>query len=104
MTKDEEKLAAKLFEVSDPREGKDRLTVRFDPTNDVSVVYYGPDIHKYRKRIPGAVVLRYREEPAKTPTGGKYVKKSVRVRTVDGRHWVGLLKKGTDVVRLRLED
>lgn len=85
----------------DKREGKTRLTVRFDPAT--LSVYRGDS--KYRTagtKLRGATVLRYVEEPARTPTGGRYTRRGITVRTSDGRRWYGTLKAGTDVVKLRL--
>lgn len=106
MTEEEEEMAAKLFKSADrppphKGEGDTHLTVRFDNTQP-NVIFYGPHERDRRIRIPGAVVLRYTlDTSAKTPTGGKYVKQSLMIRTRDGRKWTGTLKQGTDVVILK---
>lgn len=108
LTSEEEALAAQLFASSaddyyppHKDEGDSRLTVRFDSTRP-GVIFYGPHARKRRIRIPGAVVLSYKiDTSAKTPTGGRYIKQSLRVRTEDGRKWAGQVKSGTDVVILR---
>jgi hypothetical protein len=78
-----------------------RLTIRFDP-EDGSIYHYS---EKYRSRRPmrNAVLLRYVEQPSRTPTGGRFIARRLRVRTRDGRRWVGQMKNGTDIVRLRPE-
>jgi len=107
MTAEQEQLAAELFK-SDDRplpakgEGKTRFTIRFDSTRP-GVIYYGPHERQRKVRIPGAVVLSYKvDASAKTPTGGKYTRQSLLVRTRDGRKWTGTVKNGTDVIVLRL--
>ena len=108
MTAEQEQLAAELFKSDDKPlpakgEGKTRLTVRFDSTQP-GVIYYGPHEKPKRKvRIPGAVVLSFKvDTSAKTPTGGRYTRQSLLVRTRDGRKWTGTVKSGTDVIVLRL--
>lgn len=96
---------AKVFQYAEPKEKRDdreerddRLVVRFDQER---MRVYRADL-KYRKPLPGATLLHYVETPATTPTGGRYTARRLTVRTADGRKWVGTLKNGTDVVRLRL--
>jgi PAS domain-containing protein len=90
---------AQVFGVKpDSEEGKTRLTVRFDPNQ---LRLYRADL-TYRKALPGATLLRFIEEPAQTPTGGRYTRRAITVRTRDGRLWYGTVKTGTDIVRLRL--
>ena len=107
MTVEEATLAQELFksgEMPPPAkgEGKERLTVRFDPGMP-GVVYYGPHSHKIKRRIPGAVVLSWKIDPtARTPNKVRYVRQTIVVRTKDGRKWHGTLKSGTDVVILKL--
>lgn len=81
----------------DDREGKTRLTVRFDPSTLTLSAPTGR-----RTKLPGATLLHYIEAPAQTPTGGRYTKRALTVRTSDGRKWFGTMKNGTDVVKLRL--
>lgn len=107
MTAEEERVALELFASGDrppphKGEGKTHLTVRFDNTRP-GVIYYGPHERERKVRIPGATVLRYTIDPsARTPTGGRWVRQSLIVRTQDGRKWMGTSKGGTDVVILRL--
>jgi hypothetical protein len=95
MTTKESKTALDLFGDTQP---SDRLVIRFDTEN-----------HRINKpsgrRTPlhGAVLIHYTETPAQTPTGGRYMARRLTVRTADGRRWVGSMKNGTDVVRLRPE-
>jgi len=106
MTTEEEKTAAELFAPGDrppphKGEGDTHLTVRFDNTRP-DTIYYGPHLRERRVRIPGATVLRYiLDTSARTPTGGRYVKQSLMVRTGDGKRWTGTLRQGTDVVILK---
>lgn len=104
MTREQEDLAFKLFGTwkPDPREGKTKLTVRFDP--ETQELFKGPIPGKRPRRVPlrGAFVLRYAETTALTPTNGRYTRRSLTVRTKDGRRWYGLVKRDTDVVKLRL--
>jgi hypothetical protein len=106
LTKAESKMAAELFATSDrplphKGEGTTHLTVRFDPGKP-GVIYYGPHARVNRIRMPRTVVLSYKvDAAAKTPSGGKYVRQTLRVRTEDGRKWTGTVKSGTDVVILR---
>jgi hypothetical protein len=81
----------------DDREGKTRLTVRFDPSTLTLSAPTGR-----RTKLPGATLLHYVEEPAQTPTGGRYTRRALTVRTSDGRKWFGTMKNGTDIVKLRL--
>jgi len=98
MTPEQEAVARALFDPEpDKREGKTRLTVRFNSTTLKISKASGN-----RWALKGAVVLRYVEEPATTPTGGRYTRRALTVRTSDGRRWFGTLKNGTDVVKLRL--
>lgn len=101
LTKAEQEMAAQLFAQSDSPlphkgEGKTHLTVRFDSTRP-GVVYFGPHARKNRIRIPGAVVLSY----ALDTSNRRNPQQRLRVRTEDGRKWVGTVKSGTDVVILR---
>lgn len=95
MTANESKTALNLFGDTDP---SDRLVIRFDT-----------ETHRINKasgrRTPlhGATLIHYTETPAQTPTGGRYMARRMTVRTADGRRWVGSMKNGTDVVRLRPE-
>lgn len=104
MTKTQEDLAFKLFGTwtPDKREGKTLLTVRFDV--ETHELFKGPVSGKRPRRVPlrDAVVLRYAETTAVTPTGGRYTRRALTVRTRDGRRWYGLIRRGTDVVKLRL--
>lgn len=101
MTPEQEKLAVELFGTgnNDPREGEDRLTVRFDP--DKLAVYRAKG---HRKPVPGLILLHYKETPSVTPTGGHYTARRLTVRTRDGKKWWGTVKHGTDIVKLRLAD
>lgn len=90
-------------------ERKDRLTVRF-------VVFLPekgePRFELYREgtkrntpgnRLHGATVTRYIvDEGARTPTGGKYVRRGITVKTADSKTWYGTIRKDSDVVKLRL--
>jgi hypothetical protein len=97
MTKEQEKLAKQLFSpTADPREGKTRLTVRF-LADEIAVVRPNRG-----RRVKAGVVLHYVEKPAVTPSGGKYIRRAMTVKTSDGRKWFGTLKNGSDIVRLRL--
>lgn len=101
MSPEQEKVAAELFAtvpVVDSREGKTRLTVRFDPEN-LRLYRSNP---KRRTPFPGLTLLRYQESPARTPSGGRYTRRALTVRTRDGRKWWGNVKKDTDIVILRL--
>lgn len=106
MTAEEKAMASELFQSSDmppphKGEGDTHLTVRFDSSMP-NAVYYGPHARKIKVRIPGATVLRFIvDSSAKTPTGGKYIRQTVWVRTSDGRKWRGQAKSGTDVIILR---
>jgi hypothetical protein len=108
MTHEETQLAAELFKVGDrppPHTGELRthLTVRFDPALP-GVVYYGPHLRERKVRIPGAVVLSYMlDTSARTPTGGRFARQSLLIRTSDGRKWQGNPKPGTDVVVLKIK-
>jgi hypothetical protein len=101
MTKEQNKLAKELFApTADPREGKTRLTVRFLMEGDrLSVVR--PTMGR---RVKVGVVTHYVEKPAVTPTGGRYTKRAMTVKTKDGRKWFGTLKNGSNIVRLRLAE
>lgn len=74
-----------------------RLHIRFN--HETQTVYRANG--KHRVLLPGAIVLHYVEKPAKTPTGGRYVKRAMTIRTKDGRKWVGTMRKDTDIVILR---
>ena len=101
MTKEQEKLAKQLFApAADPREGKTRLTVRFRWDGDAPRVYRPTK----GRRVKAGVVTHYIEAPAKTPSGGRWTRRAMTVRTADGRKWYGTLKNGSDIVRLRLAD
>lgn len=106
LTEEEKKLAGALFSQTDrppPHvgEGDTHLTVRFDPSRP-GAIYYGPHERVRRIRIPGATVLRFVvDASARTPTGGRWIKQSLLVRTEDGRKWTGTVKAGTDVVILK---
>lgn len=78
-------------------DGRTHLTIRFDPeTQEI----FKPTGHRYPLR--GAILLQYVEKPDRTPTGGRFTSKRLRLR-YKGKKWVGQVKNGTDVVRLRLE-
>lgn len=78
-------------------DGKTHLTIRFNPeTQEI----FKPVGHRYP--LKGAVLLQYVERPDRTPTGGRFTARRLRVR-YKGKKWVGQVKDGTDVVRLRLE-
>ena len=99
MTKEQEKLAQELFApTADPREGKTRLTVRFI-RDEVAVVKPSRG-----RRVKAGTVLHYVEKPAVTPTGGRYQKRAMTVKTKDGRKWYGTMRNGSDIVRLRLAE
>jgi hypothetical protein len=78
----------------------DRLIIRFDPRTHK--IYRGDS--KYRTAgtiLRGATLVQYVENPGnRTPTGGKFTSRRMTI-TYLGRRWVGQMKKGTDVVRLR---
>lgn len=101
MTEDEKRVAVTLFGSEDAdREGKDRLTIRFNPE---TLTFYKPFGYR-RTKLKGMTLLRYAESTALTPTGGRYTARRLKVRSKDGRLWWGTLKTGTEVVRLRLAD
>jgi hypothetical protein len=106
LTDTENEMAAKLFASADrppphKGEGETHLTVRFDPANP-GAIYWGPHARQRRVRMKGATVLSYKlDTSARTPSGGKYIRQTVVVRTEDGRKWMGMVKAGTDVVILR---
>jgi hypothetical protein len=100
----------KLFGI-DPSERKDRLTVRFSVLLDGNgkgeprfELYKGDSKRNTPgNRLEGATVTRYIvDEGARTPTGGKYTRRGITVRTRDGRTWYGTIRKDSDVVKLRL--
>ena len=97
MSPTEEKVATELFGTGEV-ERKDRLVIRFDTENHKILKPSGR-----RTPLHGAVLLHYTETPAKTPSGGRYTARRLTVRTADGKRWVGSMKNGTDVVRLRPE-
>lgn len=105
MTEEEKETAATLFaSAPDKREGKTRLTVRFSPNTHKFYYHYDGKDGKPApmvKRV-NITLLRYEEKPALTPTGGRYIRRSLIARTKDGRKWYGTLKNGTNVVKLRL--
>ena len=75
----------------------DRLVVRFDPETQT---FYPGDVQRRRKPLK-ATLLHFVDNPAnRTPTGGRFRSVRFTVR-IDGRKWVGQMKNGTDVVRLR---
>lgn len=78
-----------------------RLVVRFD--TETATIYSGTAKRRSYRPLKSAVLLRYVEQPAKTPTGGRFIAKRLLVRTKDGRRWVGQVKNGSDIVRLRPE-
>lgn len=98
MTSDENKIAVDLFGTDETNGTKNRLVIRFDTSTHQVNKGYGR-----RTPLHGAVLLHYTETPAVTPTGGHYMARRLTVRTADGRRWVGTMKHGTDVVRLRPE-
>jgi hypothetical protein len=106
LTKEENEMAVKLFAPTNrppphKGEGETHLTVRFDPDKP-GAIFYGPHARQRKIRMKGATVLSYKFDPsARTPTGGKWIKQSLLVRTEDGRRWTGTVKTGTDVVILR---
>jgi len=105
MTTEETKVAEVLFssapvtESKSPRPRADRLVVRFDPQ---TLTLYPGDAVRRRYPLRGALVLQYKEGPARTPTGGVYTRRGLTVRTKDGKRWYGTVKNDTDVVKLRL--
>lgn len=95
-------MAKELFALgADPREGKTRLTVRFRNVEGEPLGVYRPG---KGRRVKAGIVLHYVEAPAKTPTGGRYIRRAMTVRTPDGKRWWGTLKNGSDIVRLRLAE
>jgi hypothetical protein len=99
MTEQENELSVELFgnQLSD-NDGKTHLTIRFDTVEHRILKATG---HRWPMR--GATLLQYVEKPDRTPTGGRFTARRLRVRTANGKTWVGQMKNGTDVVRLRLE-
>jgi hypothetical protein len=92
-------------------EKKDRLTVRFVAIPDENeqgewrfFLYKGDSKRNSPGNIvPGATVTRYIvDEAARTPSGGKYTRRGITVRTQDGRTWYGTVRRESDVVNLRL--
>lgn len=103
LTDEQNALAAQLFApAEDKREGKTRLTVRFDPKKLELLRPVKYNKSPNRTLYKGLTLLRYFEGPATTPTGGRYTRRAITVRSKDGRLWYGTLKGGTDVVKLRL--
>lgn len=106
MTTEESVQAAALFASDDVErphkgEGNTHLSVRFDPNNP-GAVYWGYHARQRRIRMRDATVLSFKIDPtAQTPTGGKWVRQTVVVRTGDGKKWAGTVKAGTDKVILR---
>lgn len=80
----------------------DRFEVRFDPEQ---MAFWPKDVQRKTKtNRMGATILHYVDNPAaRTPTGGKFRAIRFTVR-IDGRKWVGQVKKDTDIVRLRPAD
>lgn len=85
-----------------PNSDSDRLELIFDP-EQMAFWPTGTKRKTKTNRIP-ATVLHYVDNPgARTPTGGKF--RSIRFTVnIDGRKWVGQVKKDTDIVRLRPAD
>ena len=81
--------------------GTDRLEIQFE-VETVTTYPAGKKLTKRTKPLKGAVLLRYVEQPAKTPTGGRFIARRLLV-SIGGRRWVGQMKNGTNVVRLRPE-
>lgn len=82
-----------------PTTTPDRLVIRFNTETHTIL----PNTPRARNPLKGATLLHYKESIRKTPTGGRYLAKRMTIRTKDGRRWVGQVKNGTDVVRLRPE-
>lgn len=80
----------------------DRLECRFDPEE---MAFWPADTIRKRKtnRLPATILHMVDNPAAMTPTGGKFRAIRFTVR-IDGRKWVGQVKKGTDIVRLRPAD
>jgi hypothetical protein len=75
---------------------KERPEVRID-LETMAVAVVGKGGKRFGK------LLHYREAPSKTPTGGKFVSRRVKVRRNDGTVWVGQYRTGADTVILRPE-
>jgi hypothetical protein len=78
---------------------KKRLVVRFDP----ETLSFWPEnaTHKRETNKLRATVIQYVENTgARSPSNGKFTSQRFTVN-IDGEKWVGQVKNGTDVVRLR---
>jgi hypothetical protein len=84
-----------------PSPSQARLVVRFDV--ETATIYRHTEKRRSNKPLKSAVLLRYVEQPSRTPTGGRFIARRLRVRTNDGRFWVGQMRNGTDIVKLRPE-
>jgi hypothetical protein len=106
LTDTENEMATTLFASTDrppphKGEGSTHLSVRFDPGTP-GVIYWGYHARERRIRMRDVTVLSFKIDPtATTPTGGRWIKQTVVVRTKDGRKWAGTVKTGTDALILR---